>query len=564
MGTTADKLTYLNTTKAQIKDGINRLGGELTNLDTFREYKEALNDIYDKLPKVTGTGSNLSLTPTLKGGLNILPLGNAEQQTYTGKNLLPIPENATDTVSGTIYSVENGVYTINSTNSTADSSKEFNLLTNYTIKENDYLHIFNSYSAGYIILGLRFTDNTLYSITSYVQNDIRSLNDYVGKTIKAIRFYDNGISKTTATFKPIIVNNVSTATTWEPYVGGIPSPNPSYPQDVKVVTGNNGVVVSNKNIIPFTNQDFTVYGIRYYVQAGELYLNGTSYSETLPNRVDFKNNFSIILEAGNYYVSANNNMKSFGIYRYDNNNKIASPDESFTLSEKTKVYLGFYIYQRTFDNLNVKIMLEYGSTATSYIAHQEQSTTLHLDSLELCKVGDYQDYITGSKDNWKIVKQVGKYTFTGNETLTNWSSNRIIFRDNNINYKTVSTSTPSLILCNNYIAVSRSSSATNNSMSTFLESEEKGFIICDSEHNTNILLASFFETQYQANTPVILYYVKATPTEETITDTSLVQSLNELNELQDMLSYDGTTNITITSDSNNAQMLVQVSALKGE
>ena len=76
MGTTAEKLTYLNTTKEKIRDSINLTGANLTSEDTFRSYATKLNkglidiinngidNLYSNFPKVSGIGSNLSLTPT--------------------------------------------------------------------------------------------------------------------------------------------------------------------------------------------------------------------------------------------------------------------------------------------------------------------------------------------------------------------------------------------------------------------------------------------------------------------------------------------------------------------
>lgn len=45
MGSTADKLTYLNTTKEQLKTKINSLGGSITASTPFRDYVDALDDI---------------------------------------------------------------------------------------------------------------------------------------------------------------------------------------------------------------------------------------------------------------------------------------------------------------------------------------------------------------------------------------------------------------------------------------------------------------------------------------------------------------------------------------
>jgi hypothetical protein len=55
-----------------------------------------------------------------------------------------------------------------------------------------------------------------------------------------------------------------------------------------------------------------------------------------------------------------------------------------------------------------------------------------------------------------------------------------------------------------------------------------------------------------------ILYPLATPTYEEITNTNL---LNELNELEKMMSYNGTTNISV---SGNLPMILDVTALKGE
>lgn len=87
MGTIAEKLTYLNETKSELKDSINNLGGNITSETTFREYATELQDIYDNIPKTSGEDSNLSLT-TIKGRIQTDKLeGNTSQDTTQGYNL---------------------------------------------------------------------------------------------------------------------------------------------------------------------------------------------------------------------------------------------------------------------------------------------------------------------------------------------------------------------------------------------------------------------------------------------------------------------------------------------
>ena len=93
----ADKLIYLNGTKEKLKDSINNIGGSITDETTFRAYATELDNIYTNLPKTTGEGSNLSLS-TLKGRINVDDiLGDTQQYSTTGKNVLDLSALTTKT-----------------------------------------------------------------------------------------------------------------------------------------------------------------------------------------------------------------------------------------------------------------------------------------------------------------------------------------------------------------------------------------------------------------------------------------------------------------------------------
>lgn len=73
MGTTSQKITYLNVTKANLKKVINAIGGNLTDNSTFRSYAALLNsqikksingeiDLWNKYPKDTVTGTTITLS----------------------------------------------------------------------------------------------------------------------------------------------------------------------------------------------------------------------------------------------------------------------------------------------------------------------------------------------------------------------------------------------------------------------------------------------------------------------------------------------------------------------
>ena len=62
-------------------EGIENLGVDLTNIDkNIQNIRTCLDTIYTNLPKVTGDGTEVTLTPTLKGKLNIQEKGNSTQE----------------------------------------------------------------------------------------------------------------------------------------------------------------------------------------------------------------------------------------------------------------------------------------------------------------------------------------------------------------------------------------------------------------------------------------------------------------------------------------------------
>ena len=91
MGTTSEKLTYLNTTKQKLKQAINNIGGEVTDETTFREYVNQLENAYDNLPKTEyQEGTEVNLGKTLKGKLDyengVVGIGQSSQETTQGYN----------------------------------------------------------------------------------------------------------------------------------------------------------------------------------------------------------------------------------------------------------------------------------------------------------------------------------------------------------------------------------------------------------------------------------------------------------------------------------------------
>jgi hypothetical protein len=112
--------------------------------------------------------------------------------------------------------------------------------------------------------------------------------------------------------------------------------------------------------------------------------------------------------------------------------------------------------------------------------------------------------------------------------------------------------------------VSYEQKATNGEFNSLVANVNYGIELSASEtaftiriKDTNYDDINQFKTWLASNN-VELLYVLATPTYTEITNENLV---NELNELEKMMSYNGQTNISVNG---NLPMILDVTALKGE
>ena len=91
MGTTAEKLTYLNETKTKLKDMLN-LGGASLTTEPFRQYVDTLKnrylyfinngtqEVWDNWEKVVGEGTTITLNNTEEAPMKIVLKGNTSQE----------------------------------------------------------------------------------------------------------------------------------------------------------------------------------------------------------------------------------------------------------------------------------------------------------------------------------------------------------------------------------------------------------------------------------------------------------------------------------------------------
>ena len=336
-------------------------------------------------------------------------------------------------------------------------------------------------------------------------------------------------------------------------------PTPATPQDIEVVTGNNKIIVSGKNLLPpDNNTSTTINGVTFTRNSdGSVLVNGTATANT--QYITSKN---FMLEDGKTYIlsgcpnGGSTSTYMLNINQYYNNtshvlNNIGHNQKfTYVLDSKNSNYIYIYIVSGTkCDNLLFKPMVSInGGDYEPYVGRQD--FPISLGSLELCKIGDYQDYIYKKDNKWYKHKAINKNTLNGNEnwhfgkTKTNYTTfftssfqNDIKKpANNNINSNT-------LIYCDKF---SNNTNAKqqweNDTMSSVTINDGKN--ITFNIPNSIATTKDKFKT-YLISNNITLYYVLATPIEEEIIDTTLITQLDEISQA---LSKKGTTIISQSND----------------
>lgn len=324
------------------------------------------------------------------------------------------------------------------------------------------------------------------------------------------------------------------------------TPTPSEPVDIDVVTGEQTVTMTGKNLWkPAPDGTNIQGGITSVCENGVITLTGTSTSTSAQTSGFY--NLDTPLPAGTYTYSVKNALPyriEFVMQDSSGTNhfpRIEANSKSGTITttwETVKIRNGIsgYTSGTEINAVIEELQLEVGSTATEFQPYQSQSYTVDLGTTQLCKIGDYQDYIYKSGDNWYLHKVCEKYTFTGSE---NWVS--IAYGTNSwnlsnlLNFPFDSNKLQIMSEVFRGIAAKDRGTAGNNLIYTASN------VLFEIRNTTLTTLAGVQSAT--SGTPI--YYALATPTDTKITDASLVTQLNAL------LKYTfpaGVNNITITAD----------------
>ena len=407
-------------------------------------------------PEEAGTtiqvNGNATLTDvdTTKESRVLRLLGQTSQVQYTGKNKIFWQSGSGGLSNLTVTQNSDKSINITGTPSRTWANLTPNII--YSIPAGTYTFSINQVLNNTIGVAL-FTQDEAYIVHGRIYAGNRSITITTTQDTTRFRIYLEGMNTSTSySIKnlQIQLEQGSTATSYEPYVGGTASPNPSYPQNVNVVSGDNEINICGKN---WLFSDFDNW------ESGEYNASGVKQTNTI--RVRTK---ELVLVRPNttYYFNCTSTNDSLIAREYDKNKNFIKSDGGLlngaTITTSSNCYyLGISLYSNT-------------SQARSYEIYQtlfENETIRPFICLNSATNKTYEPYIgssyplyLGVENSWKSSQAI-QGTFDNNTAL---ASKRIVWFD-----KEVSNGETMTIICNNSnlrFAVSRTTMNTQSSSNT--------------------------------------------------------------------------------------------------
>jgi len=508
-------------------------------------------------------GTTIELTDA---GSNIISLndmyGDTEQTTYTGRNLLNAFANYKP---GQSYTHRSVTFTFNADGSikvkgTATGGIAYVNL--WGAIENDYtttkLTIPTPYQVGSwtnqnIILSCRTTSGAYFDI---YKGSGATTGNYGGTAVGAFYLQVPNGSSVDETIYPQIVSG-STLPEFEPYVGGVASPNPDYPQVVQTVTGEQIITISDgeNQTSSYTidlGQNFWSDLSGSYSRTlgscvcvtksnGHITMNGTSGGSnnwTLDSASAASNGMLVSLEAGTYTMFTDNTTIQKQVIWTNSDGSSegllvdsTSSGVSFTLTETKLVYVRARVLANTAYSEDISVEIQKGTTQRTPI--------------ELCKIGDYQDYIYKNNGNWYVHKETWKITFDGSESWYYNSNNKnLLFTNDGTSYFPAGTtyvgySDGGVVVCPYFVERQAGQGTSKGD----IWASSPNLCVVNWDGLTNFDSSTNFKSWLSTHN-MDVYYQLSTPTDTQITDATLI---SQLNAVSSAALYEGNTDITVTS-----------------
>ena len=415
---------------------------EVTNGEVSQAQLDALQDelnyyktIVNALPKITGSGTSITLNNTADSILSNILNPNLSQETTTGKNKLEYTLASLKTLN-TGGTWNNNVYTQNGVSFTIND--DLSVLVNGTASTYTFLILNTNLGlisgTEYILNGCPVGGTTQsYSLRMYIGGD------YISQTGTDYTFiYSNqgpvrinifgGSTANNLLFKPMIRLASVTDDSYEPYTGGIPAPNPDFPMNIHTISGDNTIIVYNQKFFITDNVNTTKNGTTLTIENGNCSIVNTPSSSTDIINIPLKLPYTI--QSGDYLHFRNDRVDNCSVFLFYSDGTQRNPglnvaNRIFSLANdigKTIISIGVNV-ATTFSGtkLNFSPVILQSSTAIDYEENQEQTAQVNLGDLEYSKIGNYADV---------FMKPSGKNLFD-KSTITD--NKAILFSNGEIN-----------------------------------------------------------------------------------------------------------------------------------
>lgn len=546
---------------------------------------DALKMIYNILPTDTDTGETISIDNTGEMPIKSIELGGNTSQVVipgesgTNVNATSISINDADTSKEHYFELDGNTYQETTTGKnkygiTSVSAKSYSsglptgnatniVVDSYDLNNVSFHCIYNSY---YLVLlpTYQLEPNTSYTL-SYTRTNtlvsnasarrwiysVDNENNYsliyaynsgdegdktytfttteTGKVAIAFGYnnYGNGCS---STINNLMLRLSTESDTYEPYTFGT-SPNPSYPQPIEVVTGQNDITICGKNLF-----DANTVTTGYYISSTNEQVSASGWAISDYIRVNENGIYT-------YQGLTTAGTNPYSAYYDKNKNFISSFKQAIgtnTITIPNNAYYVRFSMRNTTEHPNpTTFMIEKGSTASTYEAYTGTTYPVNLGNIELCKIGTYQDRIYKSNNKWYLEKNINKASFNGSENWTTGSLGTNSYSYSISDVKLGSNTSPLYIISNLFrgVTYSERASAGNNICYSATSRENSLYI-----RNTDYQNLNEFTTMLSVKNLIVYYVLMSTTTTE-ITDSTLV---SQLNALSNSTLY-STTNIDTTT-----------------
>lgn len=539
---TANKLTRLNTTKNELKQAINLTGANITN-EPFRLYSERLfaklidiirdgtSALFASMPKVIGTGTDLSLKNTANAPMILEFAGNSYQKAtpdpsypqdvigVSGNNKIKIYSkdyfitHKTETINGITFT-NNGDGTFNlkgTATATVDFSKDFLNIQNANLKKGQkYKLLCNVASDKFKIIVAEYY-NTVWKKTDLNLDNFNEAEFTTSDTdtYNQIGFTVRVVSGTTIDISNIKIQMVEYSSDFAlNFVKQLFNKNSSI-SNGKIYDGSGNQIDGGSDDFAL-NDYIKVMPNTMYTLSGSAYFRGCEYT-------------------------ADKEFISRSIISGDNRTI------TFTTSHSTH-YLRFSAQLSSIDD----IQLEIGPVATEY--------SDYIEPISFRGIGEHRDKIfhnipsnplydsTLVEGGWYKKNIVGEYHLDETLNFYTYNIDDNIIRFQPISFNNIAEFSEQKYISNYFSYLGKGVSFNQIGISgTSSVDESRLFIYFDKNIASSV--AEFKE--WLSNRNVIIYYVLATPTYEQITDTALI---SQLDALENALSCDDETNISQDND----------------